>query len=73
MVYDLENRVLVENGLTNLPYEGIVEGYFQVNTLSQELQEKFDALNRVVLPLLGLPARAMFHSMLVPLFQKICK
>ena len=48
VVYDLENRVLVENGLTNLPYEGIVEGYFQVNTLSQELQEKFDAYRRLV-------------------------
>lgn len=48
VVYDLENRVLVENGLTNLPYEGIVEGYFQVNTLSQELQEKFDAYCRLV-------------------------
>ena len=48
VVYDLENRVLVENGLTNLPYDGIVEGYFQVNTLSQELQEKFDAYRRLV-------------------------
>lgn len=48
VVYDLENRVLVENGLTNLPYEGIVEGYFQVNTLSQELQDKFDTYRRLV-------------------------
>jgi len=41
VVYDLENNTLVENGLTNLPYEGIVEGYFGVETLSDELHEKF--------------------------------
>ena len=34
--------MLVENGLTNLPYEGIVEGYFGADRLSQELREKFD-------------------------------
>lgn len=41
VVYDLENNTLVENGLTNLPYEGIVEGYFGVETLSDELHKKF--------------------------------
>ena len=41
MVYDLENHVLVEDGLTNLPYAGIVESYFSVETLSLELEEKF--------------------------------
>ena len=43
VVYDLENKTLVENGLTNLPYDGIVEGYFGVDLLSQELREKFEA------------------------------
>lgn len=42
VIYDLEKRMLVENGLTNLPYEGIVEGYFGADRLSQELREKFD-------------------------------
>ena len=41
VVYDLEKRILVADGLTNLPYDGIVEGYFGANLLSQELDEKF--------------------------------
>ncbi|HIY83060.1 MAG TPA: AAA family ATPase [Candidatus Rubneribacter avistercoris] len=41
IIYDLERRMLVEGGLTNVPYEGIVEGYFEVDTLSEELSEKF--------------------------------
>ena len=31
VIYDLEKHTLVENGLTNLPYEGIVESYFGVD------------------------------------------
>lgn len=42
VIYDLENRTLVENGLNNLPYEGIVEGYFKADTLSEELRKKFE-------------------------------
>ncbi len=42
VVYDLEKHLLVEDGLTNLPYEGIVEGYFDTDTLSSELNEKFE-------------------------------
>lgn len=42
VIYDLENKTLVENGLKNLPYEGIVEGYFHVDKLSKELREKFE-------------------------------
>lgn len=42
VVYDLETGTLVENGLTDLPYGGIIEGYFKVDTLSQELKEKFE-------------------------------
>ena len=29
VIYDLENHTLVENGLANVPYDGIVEGYFR--------------------------------------------
>ena len=41
VIYDLENRVAVQNGLSDVPYEGIIEGYFDVSTLSKELQDKF--------------------------------
>ena len=27
IIYDLENHLLVENGLSDVPYDGIVEGY----------------------------------------------
>lgn len=40
-IYDLEKKMLVSNGLQNLPYEGIVEGYFGVDRLSDELKKKF--------------------------------
>lgn len=42
VIYDLENRTLVEDGLTNLSYEGVVKGYFEVDDLSRELRTKFD-------------------------------
>ena len=49
VIYDLENKTLVENGLKNLPYEGIVEGYFKVDTLSEELRNKFERYKSLVL------------------------
>lgn len=48
VIYDLENKTLVENGLKNLPYEGIVEGYFKVDTLSKELRNKFERYKSLV-------------------------
>ena len=48
VIYDLENRTLVRNGLKNLPYEGIVEGYFRVDALSKELREKFERYKALV-------------------------
>lgn len=44
VVYDLETHTFVENGLTNLPYDGIIEGYFHADLLSQELRQKFKKL-----------------------------
>lgn len=41
MIYDLGNHVLVEHGLDNVPYDGIVEGYFGADKLSDSLKEKF--------------------------------
>lgn len=48
VIYDLENKTLVSDGLTNLPYEGIIEGYFGVDTLSEELQMKFSEYKSLV-------------------------
>lgn len=48
VIYDLENHVLVAEGLTNLPYEGVVEGYFGVDLLSQELRKKFELYRTLV-------------------------
>ena len=42
VIYDLENRILVEHGLNDVPYEGVVEGYFRVDKLSDILKEKFE-------------------------------
>lgn len=41
VIYDLENMILVEHGLDNVPYDGIVEGYFRADKLSGILKEKF--------------------------------
>lgn len=48
VVYDLEKHTLVENGLTNLPYDGIVEGYFESDKLSEELRNKFNLYAQLV-------------------------
>ena len=43
VIYDLENKTLVntKEGLSNIPYEGVVEGYFGASQLSDELKKKF--------------------------------
>lgn len=48
VIYDLENHLLVENGLDNIPYDGIVEGYFGAEKLSNVLEEKFERYKRLV-------------------------
>lgn len=42
VVYDLENKVLLANGLSDNTYESIVEGYFNMDSLSVELRRKYD-------------------------------
>ncbi|SHJ48689.1 AAA family ATPase [Pseudobutyrivibrio xylanivorans] len=42
VVFDLETRTLAKDGLSNIPYEGIVEGYFGADLLSDELRNKFE-------------------------------
>ncbi|MDE7310747.1 MAG: AAA family ATPase [Eubacterium sp.] len=48
VIYDLENHLLVENGLDNVPYDGIVEGYFRADKLSNTLREKFEDYQELV-------------------------
>lgn len=48
VIYDLENDVLVKDGLENVPYDGIVEGYFGADRLSDALKEKFERYKNLV-------------------------
>lgn len=48
MIYDLENHLLVEDGLTDVPYDGIVEGYFNVDKMSAMLREKYERYKMLV-------------------------
>lgn len=48
VIFDLENKTLVSDGLANLPYEGIVEGYFETDRLSDELRHKFERYKHLV-------------------------
>ena len=48
VIYDLENHIAVHNGLTNYSYEGVVEGYFKVDELSNELKRKFERYKALV-------------------------
>lgn len=48
VIYDLEQRMLVEDGLSNIPYSGIVEGYFHSSELSASLKERFERYKELV-------------------------
>lgn len=48
VIYDLEKEILIEDGLKDLPYEGIVEGYFGVDRLADELREKIERYKNLV-------------------------
>lgn len=48
VVYDLEKNIIVKDGLADLPYEGIVEGYFKVDTLSEKLKNEFEKYKQLV-------------------------
>lgn len=47
-IFDLESKRLVTDGLEDVPYSGIVKGYFQMNELSEELKEKYEAYKILV-------------------------
>lgn len=40
--------MLVEHGLSDVPYSGIVEGYFGADELSDELRDKFETYKKLV-------------------------
>lgn len=48
VIYDLKKNLLVENGLSDVPYAGIVEGYFNSNEMSMLLQKKFNRYKELV-------------------------
>ena len=48
VIYDLEKKILVKNGLSDVPYTGIVEGYFNANEMSVLLQKKFNRYKELV-------------------------
>lgn len=48
VIYDLENHTLVDHGLNDVPYDGVVEGYFRVDKLSDTLKEKFEKYKDLV-------------------------
>ena len=48
VIYDLENQTLVKDGLQDIPYDGIIKGYFGASVLSEELKEKFERYKSLV-------------------------
>lgn len=48
VVYDLETNILAGNGLSNVSYEGVVEGYFRSDALSEKLRAKFNRYKELV-------------------------
>lgn len=48
VIYDLENHMTVADGLANVPYSGIVEGYFNASEMSVSLKEKYERYKELV-------------------------
>lgn len=38
VIYDLEKKILVQEGLVDVSYEGIIKSYFDIDTISNELK-----------------------------------
>ena len=47
-IYDLEKHLLVKDGLSDIPYGGIVEGYFNADVMSKLLREKYERYKTIV-------------------------
>lgn len=48
VIYDLENHMIVAGGLANVPYSGIVEGYFNASEMSASLKEKYERYKELI-------------------------
>ncbi len=48
VIFDLEKHILVEEGMNNFPYEGIVEGYFEADRLSDTLRQKYERYKSLI-------------------------
>lgn len=48
VIYDLEKQLLVKDGLADVPYAGIVEGYFDADSMSKVLREKYETYKSLV-------------------------
>lgn len=48
VIYDLEKHIIVKNGLVNVPYGGIVEGYFKADEMSDILKTKYERYKALV-------------------------
>lgn len=47
-IYDLEQHLEVKNGLADVPYAGIVEGYFNADSMSETLRGKYKKYQTLV-------------------------
>ncbi|MGN1276003.1 MAG: AAA family ATPase, partial [Floccifex sp.] len=47
-IFDLEKHLLVKGGLADVPYAGIVEGYFNADSMSRILREKYEKYKKLV-------------------------
>lgn len=47
-IYDLEQHLEVKNGLADIPYAGIVEGYFNADSMSETLRDKYKKYQTLV-------------------------
>lgn len=48
VIFDLERRTLVTEGMTDVPYDGIVEGYFRSDLQSAEMRSRFIRFKELV-------------------------
>ncbi len=48
VIYDLERHMLVSEGLTDVPYDGVVEGFFEADLQSVEMRAKFERFKHLV-------------------------
>lgn len=48
VIYDLEQKLLVPDGMANISYQGIVDGYFGAKEMSDLIQDKFKQYRALV-------------------------